>query len=274
MARTQYRITKREEEMQEYFLSILKTIAILHVIVTTIVLICGDLRLQKLEEICPTTMVVLPQRTTVKEQVRLYIQSLEVPLEDTYEEEPEKVQEQVQEQEKVQEQVQEVTVVPVAISGGSNYNPTAEERQWAYRIAKSEAGIEDAFGKTLVINVAINNMRASGHSNLIEEFTYSGRYSSVVNGVPCIMGNDGLIPVTDDMLTDELKNAVDLAFEHDYTEELLKQVAEAKGLDASYYEDGARYFYNPDAISEYQASLRADIKVRFKYGRHIFYKVW
>ena len=103
------------------------------------------------------------------------------------------------------------------------YNPTDEEREMAYKLAFSEAGIEESFGQTLVINVAINNMMDKGYSSIIEEFISSGRYSSVINGVPSIQvkredGTKVWTPVTDDMLSDELKEAVNLAFERDYSE--------------------------------------------------------
>lgn len=159
------------------------------------------------------------------------------------------------------------------------YNPTDEEREMAYKLAFAEAGIEESFGQTLVINVAINNMKDKGLSNLIEEITSPGRYSSVRNGVPSIRvrREDGIkvwTPVTDDMLSDELKEAVDLAFERDYSEDLLKEVAEEMGLDSSYYEEGALYFYAPKAISEEAKKNRSNIKVDFQYGRHVFYRVW
>jgi len=159
------------------------------------------------------------------------------------------------------------------------YNPTDEEREMAYKLAFSEAGIEESFGQTLVINVAINNMMDKGYSSIIEEFISSGRYSSVINGVPSIQvkredGTKVWTPVTDDMLSDELKEAVNLAFERDYSEDLLKEVAEEMGLDSSYYEGGALYFYAPKAISEEAKKSRSNIKVDFQYGRHVFYRIW
>lgn len=246
-------LTLRIEDNSERILRVLKFIAMLVIVIAAVVLGCGEVNIANLENLYPTTEEnLMQQRISVEEQARQYIQSLELP-EEVYE---------------------DVAVLAEEII--PYYNPTDEERQMAYLVAKSEAGIEDSFGQTLVINVAINNMKASGRSNLIEEFNASGRYSSVKNGVPSIYikAEDKWIPVTEDMLSDELKAAVDRAFEKDYTEELLKEVAEEKGLDETYYEDGALYFYNPNAVSDYQASLRANIKVFFQYGRHVFYRVW
>lgn len=257
MTRAQYAGTRRRQELEEYLFAVLKCIAIVELIVAIVVLTWGNINLKNLEESYPSIGIIMEERMSLKEQERLYIQSLELP-EETYEENQFEAQE-------------DVVLVDTNIG---YYNPTEEERYWAERIAKSEAGIEDAFGQTLVINVAINNMRASGYSNLIEEFTASGRYSSVINGVPCIKDNGKWIPVTEDMLSDSLKAAVDAAFEKDYTEALLKEVAEVKGLGETYYEGGALYFYNPNAVSDYQASLRANIKVTFQHGRHVFYRVW
>lgn len=180
---------------------------------------------------------------------------------------------------------EEVLQVPAettdsSVSVDANYCPTEEERQWAYFMAFAEAGIEDPFGQTLVIDVAINSMRENGYSNLIEEFTANGRYSSVKNGVPSVIvgrneeGKAIWKPVTEEDLSDSLKDAVDDAFEKDYTEELLKQALGTRDLPADYYEGGALYFYNPKAISAKASSERANILVSFQYGRHVFYRVW
>lgn len=202
----------------------------------------------------------LGQRLSVEEQMYLDIQAMELPQETEIQ---------------VLELTTEIELVleTLATELIPYYIPTEEERRWAYFVAFSEAGIEDALGQTLVTNVAINRAIEKGVT-LDKVYTEKGQYSSVVNGVPSIMQNGKWIPVTEDMISDELKAAVDAAFEKDYTVQFLKAVAEDKGLDASYYEGGALFFYNPDAISDHQASLRANIKVAFKYGRHIFYRVW
>ena len=150
-----------------------------------------------------------------------------------------------------------------------NYQPTEEERQFAYKIAFAEAGVEGSVGQTLVINAAINNMRKNGFSSLIEEFKAEGRYQSVKNGE---VYNSGKV-VTE--VPDSVKVAVDLAFEYDYSEAILKQQAENLGItDSKYWEGGATYFYNPEYCSERQNKLREKIKVKFQYGDHIFYRYW
>lgn len=248
-----YLTAQIEDNSAEIILNVFKAIAIIEMVIAIIFVIRDEVKFADVEK--PCTLEELSCALPLKTRVDMYIDSLELPKEEVYVES--------YEMEALAETVKVVY-----------YSPTNEERQMAYLIAKSEAGIEDSFGKILVINVAINNMKESGYSNLIEEFTASGRYSSVINGVPCIKQNDEWIPVTEEMLSDELKTAVEMAFEKDYTEELLREVAEAKNLDKTYYEGGALFFYNPDAISSYQASLRENIQVEFRYGRHIFYRIW
>ncbi len=164
-----------------------------------------------------------------------------------------------------------------------NYIPSEEERMWAYKIAFAEAGLEDSMGQTLVINSAINNVREKGYNNLIEEFTEKGRYSSVKNGIPYVLDRDGYRPVTEADLSNELKQAVDKAFEKDYTEELLHNAtiqAYREGristIGEEFYKGGATYFYNPKVISEGQLAMRNKDKVpvSVQYGNHVFYRYW
>lgn len=152
-----------------------------------------------------------------------------------------------------------------------NYTPTEEERQFAYKIAFAEAGTEGSIGQTLVINVAINNMKKNGLSSLIEEFKAEGRYQSVINGE---VYNAGKVVNLSDV-PQEVKEAVDEAFKYDYSEQILKQQAETLGItDPKYWKGGAMYFYNPAACSERQNNLRENVKVKFQYGNHIFYCYW
>ena len=139
----------------------------------------------------------------------------------------------------------------------------------------AEAGNQGAFGQTLVANVIINRALLK-NSDIITICLEGGQFSCIHNGVPSIYvkSTDEWIPVTEDMITDELKQAVDTAFEKDYTEELLREVAEAKGLGEEYYKGGALYFYNPKGIDEEQSSSRANIKVKFSHKAHGFYRVW
>lgn len=165
---------------------------------------------------------------------------------------------------------EEIMSIP-EIKVGNNYNPTEEERNFAYRVAWGEAGIEGSMGQILVINAAINHMKEKGYSNLTEEFEAAGRFSCVINGQ--VYNCEKIVNVED--VPQEVKDAVDSAFENDYTEELLKKQAESLGItDEKYWKGGATYFYNPKACSEHQNSLRENIKVKFQYGHHIFYRYW
>ena len=164
-------------------------------------------------------------------------------------------------------EVQEEVVEEVPV----NYEPSEEERDFAYRLAFGEAGIESELGQILVINVAINNMREKGYSDLIQEFTIKNRYSSV-KGVEVY--NEGKVVLTENV-PQSIKEAVDEAFRVDYSEQMLKEQAEALGItDSKYWEGGALYFYNPDKCSEYQNSIRKNVKVKFRCGDHLFYRFW
>ena len=110
-----------------------------------------------------------------------------------------------------------------------NYYPSDEERQLAYFMSYAQTHDEEPIIQTMGTNVAINIAKEEG-MNLIDVFTFPNLFSGMRDGVPSIRitNEDGKfewIPVTEDMLTDELKEAVDLAFEHDYT-------------------DGALHYYN------------------------------
>lgn len=180
------------------------------------------------------------------------------------------------------EENEEMVVVQATVIK-ANYIPSEEERMWAYKIAFAEAGLEDSMGQTLVINSAINNVREKGYSNLIEEFTEKGRYSSVKNGLPYVLDRDGYRPVTESDLSNELKQAVDKAFDKDYTEELLYNATieayrdgRISTIGEEYYKGGATYFYNPKVISERQLAMRSKDKVpvSVQYGNHVFYRYW
>lgn len=159
------------------------------------------------------------------------------------------------------------------------YTMNEEEWEWACKIVLAEAGNQDFMGKVLVLNCSINNAKELGIS-LMEEFTMDGRYSSVKNGNVYLMytSEDGKYVeeiVTNDMITDEIKQAVATACTKDFTEELLKEAADKQGCtDEQYYVGGARFFYNPDAISKEREAERNNITLSFSYGDHVFYRVW
>lgn len=103
-----------------------------------------------------------------------------------------------------------------------NYYPSNGERWLAYLMAYAQTRDEEPIIQTMGTNVAINIAKSEG-MNLIDVFTYTNLFSGMHDGVPSISitNEDGKlewIPVTEDMLTDELKEAVDLAFEQDFTE--------------------------------------------------------
>lgn len=200
------------------------------------------------------------KKETVEEQIEQYIDSLPVPETEILEL---SIETEIIEKKDSIEQELNITSV--------NYIPTEEEREYAYKIALAEASTQGNMGQTLVINVAINNMRKNNLKNLIEEFESQGRYSSVKCGE--VYNNGRIVNVSD--VPDDIKQAVEDAFQYDYSEEMLRKEAESLGItDTKYWEGGATYFYNPNACSERQNNLRANIKVKVQYGAHIFYRYW
>lgn len=241
------------------------------IVIITAVMCLGLERhnLSGLEEIYEESPQVMLEETRefIKEQLQEYIKAHELSL-----------SEEISISEFIKEMAEQSNISIVHPVIKLYYHPTEEERLWAYLMAVAEAGLEDAFGQTLAINVAINRAIETGDS-LIEVFTAPGQFSSIHNGVPHlrIVHEDETIEwilVTEDMITDEIREAVDRAFRKDYTEELLKEEAIRKGLDSSYYEGGALYFYNPNAISQEQADSRSNVKVSFQCGNHGFYRRW
>lgn len=152
----------------------------------------------------------------------------------------------------------------IKVAKAINYNPTAEEREMAYKVAFAEAGIESSMGQTLVINASISNMKEKGYSSLMQEFK-SGRYASIIDGV---VYNEGK-PVEIQDVPQSVKDAVDEALKNDYTESILKAEAEKLGItDSKYWEGGATYFCAPGCAG------REAIKVKFQLGNHVFYRYW
>lgn len=196
------------------------------------------------------------EQLSIEERAWYYISSLELPKENLGE---------------INLTTENAETIIEVVEVNAEYNPSEEERDFAYRLAFGEAGVESALGQTLVINVAINNMKAEGYTNLIEEFTKEGRYSSVKGDK---VYNCGKIVLTENV-PQNIKDAVDEAFQVDYSEKMLKEQAEKLGItDSKYWEGGALYFYNPDECSEYQNSIRQNVKVTFRCGDHLFYRYW
>ena len=123
------------------------------------------------------------------------------------------------------------------------YYPSDEERELAYLMAYAQTCDEEPIIQTMGTNVAINIAKEEGR-NLIDVFTFPNLFSGIHDGVPSIMkkNEDGTatwVPVTEDMLTDELKKAVDLAFEQDFTE------------GATRYYDNRKNYSNHSAPKEF-----------------------
>lgn len=236
--------------------ALFKFLAIIFIIVAVIALYKGNQaikfaeeQLKVYEEIHPYTEQ-FAARQSIEEMGWNYIRNLEIP--DVAE-------------------VNLATETTQLMETNAQYIPFEEERQFAYRLAFGEAGTESELGQILVINVAINNMRNEGYSNLIEEFTKEGRYSSVIDGE---VYNCGEI-VSENDVPQNVKDAVDAAFICDYSEKMLREQAKLLGInDSKYWEGGALYFYNPKYCSEYQNSIRENIKVKFECGNHLFYRYW
>lgn len=153
------------------------------------------------------------------------------------------------------------------------YNATEEEVMFLCKLVVAEAGGEDVYGQELVASVSINNAIKLG-CNLIAEIQKKGRYSSVINGIPCKGGNEAT-PVLEEDVTAQIREAVYRALESDCTESILKAIAEEKGLtEEKYYKGGAKYFYNPQYVTGIQKDMRENISVSFEHKNHVFYCSW
>jgi len=182
------------------------------------------------------------------------------------------------------EEIEEFTEVPEQSSirnvesfieevGRSNspYNASEEEVILLCKLVVAEARGEGIFGQELVARASINNAIKKG-CNLIQDIQ-SGRYTSVINGVPC-KGDDESTPVLEEDITPEIRQAVENALSGDLSEPILKMIAEEKGLDESFYLGGASYFYNPENVEGKEKEKRDNISVSFQYQNHVFYCSW
>ncbi len=181
-------------------------------------------------------------------------------------------------------QLEESTAQPVPVQTSApvfqwRYQPTDEEFLYACKLAFAEAGAENAIGQTAVIEVALNSVDYGWADNIIGEFQRPYRYSSVIDGVPQVPAyGGGYRPVTEEDLSDELKEAVRLAFLGErVTEQLLREQAEHQGLtDEAYWKGGALYFFNWNAISQKAKDARNQtaMPVRIEIGNHTFARYW
>lgn len=242
---------------------VLMIAALLEIVVSVVVVFYGEHSIANLEKVYAADMPVqeIQERQSVEEMVWSYIDTLELPKEAEVFEEAIEMQEMMEH----------------PSSDGYPYSIDEENLDFLYRLAVAEAGTQDFEGKVMATNTIINRA-IENKCSIIEVGRDSGQFTSVHNGEPCLYYKeaDEWRPVTDDMISDELKEAVSMALQEDYTVDYLREIALEKGLDSSYYEGGALYFYNPnpEVISEYQLSLRENIKVQFQHQAHIFYRIW
>lgn len=273
--------TKISKHTFQSFAYLLTIVTLISLIVTLGVMLVKDFEIEKLEAslgVNPYAHFEFKERIPVKEQMKRYIESLPMPEKEFFKQTEEEIIE-IQDDEgleprKIEEMqnLHEFKVMEIQLAKTSqNYSPTEEEREYAYKVAFAEASTQGTMGQTLIINIAINNMRKNGFLNLIQEFEAKGRYSSVENGE--VYNNGKIVELSD--IPDNVKQAVEDAFQYDYTEEILKQEATNLGItDSKYWKGGATYFYNPNVCSERQNKLRKEIKVKFQYGEHIYYCYW
>lgn len=267
MTKEERKQIKREEALEELIIAIedfLLNVAIVMIAISLGVLFIGEMQLQNLE-----LEENAKKYSTIPREI-VFVDPFEGITVNAAELDDIEITEILQQENFSDESKQ------IEMSGKElNYQPSEKERLWAYRVAYAEARGEGTLGQILVVNVAINNMRRQGYENMIKEFTASGRYSSVEDGAVYVGYGKNKRLVEDQEIPEELKEAVDSAFEKDYSEELLKKEAVSKGItDEKYYKGGACYFYNPETISKKQISLREGIEVKYQHGNHIFYRYW
>jgi len=184
---------------------------------------------------------------------------------------------QVAEAQVAEAQVAETQAVESQAGIASSYynmTLTASELDFLEKLVFSESGNQPDLGQILVANAVLNRAKVSGQS-VVQVGCASGQFSPVKNGVPCVRRNGKWIPVTEEMLTGQLKSNVRKALEKDYSIELLQEVAMQKGItDPRYWEGGAKYFYNPNACSDEQNAARSSVKVEITIADHNFYAIW
>jgi len=159
------------------------------------------------------------------------------------------------------------------------YEPTEAEYDAACKLAFAEAGNQGATGQTAVIEVVLNAIDAGYATTVLEEINRSGRYSTVRNGTICFYdGKGNVLPVTEEYLTEELKEAVTAAFMGERpTEVALCMQAQAQGMtDECYWKGGAIYFFNWEYLDEASKASRdyESMPVRADIGDHTFARYW
>ncbi len=137
-----------------------------------------------------------------------------------------------------------------------NYSYTEEDLRYLEKVICVEARGEGLAGQIIVANTVINRVKQWGGS-IHEIITSQGQFASISG-------------VTDSMITDEMRQAAKMAFEVDLTEGVMKAVAGENGFDASYYQGGSLYFFNPEWCSQNELQKRKNI-TGIRYRGHVFY---
>ncbi len=136
------------------------------------------------------------------------------------------------------------------------YKPTEEEIEIVAKLIYCEARGEGLEGMILVGNSAVSRA-VNKNTDIITVVTQEGQYASITG-------------VTDDMITDEIREAARMSFEVDLAQGALRAIAEEKGFSSSYYEGGGQYFFNPEGCKE-KAIRDRQYTYGILYNNHIVY---
>lgn len=265
MARTRRRKSNRRSDMRT-----VRAIVSMVIVLVTLNILLPDAKSTSGQE----TIILQEEKQTIT-VTRLGYQTKTEPI--NYENtDPEWVYLPTQMEESTAQPEPTSTIAPVL---QWRYQPTDEEFLYSCKLAFAEAGAENAIGQTAVIEVALNSVDYGWADSIIEEFRRPYRYSSVIDGVPQVPAyGGGYRPVTEDDLSEELKEAVRRAFLGErVTEQLLREQAERQGLtDDAYWKGGALYFFNWNAIGQKakEARNQTAMPVRIEIGNHTFARYW
>ena len=146
------------------------------------------------------------------------------------------------------------------------------------KLAYAEGGSDGEEAMAAVVATTLNRINSPDFpDDFWAVITMEDAYNSVRDGKIWIMTNDPY-ECTYEMISDELRHYVwlALAYGYDPTETKLREVAVKNGIEDlnQYVGDGALYFYNPDAVSDYEYGLRKSIKCETRIGSQIFYTYW
>ena len=240
--KTNKKATIKRRKKQEICLMRLSGILLIFLInllsVTVAVMIIGNKGIQKVEKEFNVDVQIEEntERVPVKTQFFMYIHSLPMP----------------------EIPVQEEYVM-------------TEEELFALCTAYGEAVGEGIYGQKLVLETIRNRTEHYEFPDTLKAVcTDDGQFLAVQNGVPML----GDQPVTPENITEEMTETLsEVLAGSDETERLLKEVAEQKGVtDPKYWEGGAVYFSNFDAIED--LSSYEKIQVCVKVGNHTFWRYW